>query len=368
MNIPFSNLHHLHAGIERDLTKVFERVLRDSSFILGPEVERFEQDFARYCGTTYAVAVSTGTVALQIVLAALGVKPGDEVITVANTFIATAEAITSVGATPVFIDIDPISFNMDPALIERAITPRTRAIIPVHLYGQCADMRSILEIAGQHNLPVIEDACQAHGAEYEGRKAGSLGSAGCFSFYPGKNLGACGEGGAIVTDDPQLAVKLRMWRDHGSSRKYEHDFPGLNARMEGLQGGILALKLKHLDHWNQQRRDAAALYNQALVDTDIICPLELGYGRHVYHLYVIQSDNRDQLRGRLAEAGIETGLHYPIPLHLQKAYSWLNYSEGDLPVTEQMRSRILSLPIYPGLSSEAIHCVASQVLESCYAH
>ena len=287
-------------------------------------------------------------------------------ITVAHTFIATAEAITSVGATPVFIDIDPVSFNMDPALLEQAITPRTRAIIPVHLYGQCADMKRILEIAARYNLPVIEDACQAHGAEYNGRRAGSLGIAGCFSFYPGKNLGACGEGGAVTTDDADLAARIRMWRDHGSAKKYEHDFAGVNARMDGMQGGILSVKLKHLARWNDQRRQAAALYDEALAEADVVSPLELNYSRHVYHLYVIQSDNRDQLRARLAGAGIETGLHYPIPLHLQKAYRWLGYAEGDLPVTERVKSRILSLPMYPGISAEAIEHVASEVLESCY--
>jgi dTDP-4-amino-4,6-dideoxygalactose transaminase len=366
VRVPFVDLKSLHADIEQDLRDVFDRVLRASSFVLGPEVEQFEYDFARFCGTKCSVAVSTGTAAIQLVLAALGVTTGDEVITVAHTFIATAEAITSVGATPVFIDIDPVSFTMDPALLERAITPRTRAIIPVHLYGQCAEMRQILEIAARHNLPVIEDACQAHGAEYEGRKAGSLGVAGCFSFYPGKNLGACGEGGAVTTNDADLASKIRMWRDHGSSKKYEHDFPGINARMEGIQGGILSVKLKHLDRWNDQRREAAALYNLALADSDVVSPLEIGYGRHVYHLYVIQSDNRDQLRARLAEAGVETGLHYPIPLHLQKAYHFLGYREGDLPVTERVKDRILSLPMYPGISAEAISHVVCEVLENSY--
>lgn len=366
MKVPFVNLTSLHAGIEQDLTDVFHRVLRNSSFVLGPEVERFEHEFAAYCGSQYAVAVSTGTVAIQLVLAAMGVTSGDEVITVAHTFIATAEAITAVGATPVFIDIDPVSFNMDPALLERAITPRTRAIIPVHLYGQCADMKQILEIAARHNLPVIEDACQAHGAMSNGRRAGSLGIAGCFSFYPGKNLGACGEGGAVTTDDADLAAKIRMWRDHGSARKYVHDFAGINARMDGVQGGILSVKLKHLDRWNDQRREAAAFYDRALAESDVVSPLEVSSGRHVYHLYVIQSDNRDELRTRLAEAGVETGLHYPIPLHLQKAYHWLGYAEGDLPVTEKVKDRILSLPMYPGISAEAIDHVASEIMESCY--
>ncbi|MBW4028549.1 MAG: DegT/DnrJ/EryC1/StrS family aminotransferase [Acidobacteria bacterium] len=366
MKVPFVDLTSLHAGIAQDLGDVFDRVLSRSSFILGPEVEAFESEFARFCETRYAVAVSNGTVALQLALAALGVRAGDEVITVAHTFIATAEAITAVGATPIFIDIHPDSFNMDPALIEQAITPKTRAIIPVHLYGQCADMEPILEIAARHHLPVIEDACQAHGAEYRGRKAGSFGVAGCFSFYPGKNLGACGEGGAITTNDPELAAKMRMWREHGSTKKYEHDFAGINARMDGLQGGILNVKLQHLDRWNDQRRAAAAIYDEVLQGLDVVRPIEMSYGRHVYHLYVIQCDGRDQLRASLQEAGVETGLHYPIPLHLQNAYRWLGYREGDLPVTERAKSRILSLPIYPGISAEAVRHVACAVMESCY--
>lgn len=227
-------------------------------------------------------------------------------------------------------------------------------------------MAPILEIANRRGIPVIEDACQAHGAEYRSRKAGSLGLAGCFSFYPGKNLGACGEGGAVTTDDPELTKRIRMWRDHGSAKKYEHDFPGLNMRMEGVQGGILSVKLKHLDRWNEQRREAAAVYERALAGLDVLAPAERNYGRHVYHLYVIQSDNRDHLRARLTEAGVETGLHYPIPLHLQKAYSALGYAEGDLPVTERVKSRVLSLPMYPGISTEAIERVATEILESCY--
>jgi dTDP-4-amino-4,6-dideoxygalactose transaminase len=355
----------LHREIEEELREVFARVLANSSFVLGPEVLKFEQEFAAYCGTAHSIAVNTGTAALHLVLAALGIGPGDEVITVPHTFIATAEAITACGAKPVFVDIDTVSFCMDASLLEGAITAKTRAIIPVHIYGQMADMDAILEVANRHGIPVIEDACQAHGAEYKGRGAGSLGIAGCFSFYPGKNLGACGEGGAITTDDAELAQKLRMWRDHGSRKKYEHQFAGHNMRMEGIQGGILSVKLKHLDRWNSQRREAAAEYSRVLDGSGITLPVEMDYGRHVYHLYVIQSDDREGLKRQLADAGIESGLHYPIPLHLQEAYLHLGYSVGDFPVTERVKDRILSLPMYPGIKPDAIEHLAAELQEIC---
>jgi dTDP-4-amino-4,6-dideoxygalactose transaminase len=366
MKIPFVDLKSLHSEIKDDLREVFDRVLDNSTFVLGPEVLRFEQEFAAYCGTEHCVAVNTGTAAIHLALAALSIGPGDEVITVPHTFIATAEAITAVGAKPVFIDINPVSFTMDPSLLEAAITRKTRAIIPVDLYGQVADMDPILEIANRHGIPVIEDACQAHGAEYRGRKAGAFGVAGCFSFYPGKNLGACGEGGAVTTNDADLALRIRLWRDHGSSKRYEHIFPGLNMRMEGIQGGILSVKLKYLDRWNDQRRQAASAYDKALADTDIEVPTEMDYGRHVYHLYVIQSENRDALREQLSDAGIESGLHYPTPLHFQEAYRFLGYKQGDFPVTERVKSRILSLPIYPGIDPKAVERVTSELRESCY--
>ena len=366
MKIPFVDLKSLHVEIKDDLREVFDRVLDNSTFVLGPEVQRFEHEFAAYCGTEYCVAVNTGTAAIHLALASLGVGPGDEVITVPHTFIATAEAITAVGARPVFIDIDPVSYTMDASLLEASITSKTRAIIPVDLYGQVANMDPILEIANRHGIPVVEDACQAHGAEYKGRKAGSFGVAGCFSFYPGKNLGACGEGGAVTTNDADLAERIRLWRDHGSSKRYEHVFPGLNMRMEGIQGGILSVKLKYLDRWNDQRREAAAAYGKTLADADIETPTEMDYGRHVYHLYVVQSDNRDALRQQLTDASIESGLHYPTPLHLQEAYRFLGYKHGAFPVTEKVRSRILSLPMYPGIHSEAVERVASELRESCY--
>ena len=366
MKIPFVDLKSLHGEIKNELREVFDRVLDNSTFVLGPEVQRFEQEFAAYVGTTHCVALNTGTAAIHLALAALNVGLGDEVITVPHTFIATAEAITAVGARPVFVDIDPVSFTMDPALLEAAISNKTRAIIPVDLYGQVADMDPILEIANHHGIPVIEDACQAHGAEYRGRKAGAFGIAGCFSFYPGKNLGACGEGGAVTTNDADLAQRIRLWRDHGSSKRYEHIFPGLNMRMEGLQGGVLSVKLRYLDSWNEQRRQAAAIYDKALADSGIVTPTEMNYGRHVYHLYVVQSDNRNVLRQQLADAGIESGLHYPTPLHLQEAYRFLGYKEGSFPVTEKVSSRILSLPMYPGIHPDAIERVASELQESCH--
>lgn len=366
MKIPFVDLRSMHMEIKDELQEVFDRVLDKSSFVLGAEVQRFEQEFAAYVGTEYCVAVNTGTAALHLALAGLEIGAGDEVITVPHTFIATAEAISAVGATPVFVDIDPVSFTMDPALLETAITSKTRAIIPVDLYGQIADMDPILEIASRHGIPVVEDACQAHGAEYKGRKAGSFGIAGCFSFYPGKNLGACGEGGAVTTNDAELANRIRLWRDHGSSKRYEHIFPGLNMRMEGLQGGFLSVKLKYLDQWNDQRREAAAAYDAALVGTDMEIPTEMPHNRHVYHLYVVQSARRDQLREQLAEANIETGLHYPTPLHLQQAYQSLGYKQGDFPVTETLKDRILSLPMYPGIKPEAITHVISELKEGCY--
>jgi len=366
MKVPFVDLKSLHDEIGDELREVFDRVLHNSSFVLGPEVSKFEQDFAAYVGTRHCIALNTGTAAIHLSLAALGIGDGDEVITVPNTFIATAEAISAVGARPVFVDVDPVSFTMDPALLEAVITEKTAAIIPVDLYGQVADIDPIFDIANRYGIPVVEDACQAHGAEYKGRKAGTFGAAGCFSFYPGKNLGACGEGGAVTTDDDELAHRIRLWRDHGSAKRYEHLFPGFNMRMEGIQGGILSVKLKYLDRWNNQRRSCAAAYDAALANTDVETPVQMAYNRHVYHLYVVQADNRDNLRQRLTESGIESGLHYPVPLHLQQAYRFLNYKEGDFPVTERLKDRILSLPIYPGIQEECIERVASELRESCY--
>lgn len=362
--VAFVDLYQQHQAIEEELVEVFRRVLRKSSFILGPEVVAFEQAFASYVGAADCIAVNNGTTALQLVLAGLGIGPGDEVITVANTFIATAEAISAVGARPVFVDVDPVSYTMDSQLVEAAITPNTKALLPVHLYGQTADVDALLEIARRHNLYLVEDACQAHGANYKGRKAGSLGVAGCFSFYPGKNLGCLGEGGAVVTSNPELAQRMRMLRDHGSVKKYEHSLPGYNFRLEGLQGGFLSVKLPHLDRWNARRREVAKLYHELLSDTSLRLPVEMGWGEHVYHLYVIQADDREALRLALNAAGVECGLHYPVPLHLQAAYADLGYEKGRFPVSEHLSSHILSLPMHPFITDEEVKRVASVLLET----
>lgn len=362
--VAFVDLYQQHQAIEEELVEVFRRVLRKSSFILGPEVVAFEKKFAAYIGASDCIAVNNGTTALQLVLAGLGIGPGDEVITVANTFIATAEAISAVGARPVFVDVDPVSYTMDPQLVEAAITLNTKALLPVHLYGQAADVDALLQIARRHNLHLVEDSCQAHGATYKGRKAGALGVAGCFSFYPGKNLGCLGEGGAVVTSNPELAQRMRMLRDHGSVKKYEHSLPGYNFRLEGLQGGFLSVKLRHLDRWNARRREVAKLYHELLSETSLGLPVEMGWGEHVYHLYVIQADDREALRNALNAAGVECGLHYPVPLHLQAAYADLGYEKGSFPVSEHLSSHILSLPMHPFITDEEVKRVASVLVES----
>ena len=363
MKVKFVDLSAQHKTLETEIKEVFNRVLANCSFVLGPEVEKFEKAFASYCEVAHCVAVTNGTAALQLVLQGLGVGPGDEVITVAHTFIATAEAINAAGARPVFVDIDPASYTMDPALLEKAISPRTKAIIPVHLYGQPADMDAINAIAAKHNLPVIEDSCQAHGAKYKGRRAGSLSTAACFSFYPSKNLGACGEGGAVTTNDAELTKRLRMLRDHGSVKKYEHDFPAYNLRLEGIQGGVLAVKLPHLDGWNDNRRALAKRYDEMFAGSKIGTPRQMPYAEHVYHLYVVVVDDREALRKALSDQGIENGLHYPVPLHLQKAYADLGYKRGDFPVSEHVAENHVSLPMYAELPVEHAEHVAKTVLE-----
>jgi dTDP-4-amino-4,6-dideoxygalactose transaminase len=363
LKVKFVDLSAQHKALEPEIKDVFNRVLANCSFVLGPEVEKFEKAFAAYCGVAHCVAVTNGTAAIQLALQGLGVGLGDEVITVAHTFIATAEAINATGARPVFVDIDPVSYTMDPAMLEMAITPRTKAIIPVHLYGQPADMDAINAIASRHNLLVIEDSCQAHGAKYKGRRAGSLGNAACFSFYPSKNLGACGEGGAVTTNDPELAKKLRMLRDHGSVKKYEHDFPAYNLRLEGIQGGVLAVKLPHLDGWNENRRVLAKRYNELFAGSKVAVPQQMRYAEHVYHLYIIVVEDREALRRALTEHGIENGLHYPVPLHLQKAYADLGYKKGDFPVSEHVASNHVSLPMYAELPLEHVEHVAKTVRE-----
>ncbi len=362
--VPFLDLQAHHAAIRGELVAAFEAVLDTSAFAGGPFVQRFEKDFAAYCGTQHCVAVGSGTDALWLTLLALGVRPGDEVITVPMTFMATAEAITYAGARPVFVDIEPDSYTMDPRLLERAITPRTRSIIPVHLYGQMADMEPILAIARKHGIPVVEDACQAHGAMYQGRRAGSWGRAGCFSFYPGKNLGALGEGGAVVTEDADLARKLVMYRDHGQARKYHHQVVGWNARMDGIQGAALQIKLKHLEAANEARRQHARLYGELLADVpELVLPRECPERRHVYHLFVVQVPERDAILAELGERGIQCGIHYPIPVHRQEAYASLGLAAGTFPVSESCTAHILSLPMYPELKPAQIETVAGSLKE-----
>jgi len=363
VKVKFVDLSAQHKPLEAELKEVFNRVLTNGSFVLGPEVDKFEKMFATYCGAEHCVTVTNGTAALQLVLQGLGVGPGDEVITVAHTFIATAEGINAAGARPVFVDIDPVSYTMDATKLEKAITPKTKAIIPVHLYGQPADMDAINAIAAKHNIPVIEDSCQAHGAKYKGRPTGSLGKAACFSFYPSKNLGACGEGGAVTTNDAELAKKIRMLRDHGSVKKYEHDFPAYNLRLEGIQGGVLAVKLPHLNGWNDNRRILAARYNELFAGSKVVTPKEMPYAHHVYHLYVVVVEDREALKKALSEQGIENGLHYPVPLHLQKAYAYLGYKKGDFPVSEHVAANHVSLPMYAELPIEHVEHVAKTIRE-----
>ncbi len=365
--IPFVDLRSQYAAIQDEVAGVIQGVLDSCTFIGGESLAAFEQEFATFCQTEFAVGVASGTDALHLTLRALGVGAGDEVITVANTFIATGAAIEMVGARPVFVDIDPNFFTIDPALIESAITARTRAIIPVHLFGQPADMDPILEIARRYNLSVIEDAAQAHGAEYKGRRAGSIGHAGCFSFYPGKNLGAYGDGGAITTSDPKLVRRLHRLRDHGRSTKYEHAIVGYNSRLDALQAGILRVKLRHLDAWNRQRRQVAAWYRAHLRGSGLTIPAERPDSTHVYHLYVVATADRDRRQRRLAAMQIGTGIHYPVPLHLQPAFRHLGYREGDLPHAEAAAKRILSLPMFPELTWQQTAHIAESVRAPHYA-
>jgi dTDP-4-amino-4,6-dideoxygalactose transaminase len=357
--IPLVDLKAQYRALKPEMDRAMERVLDNAQFILGPAVSSFEEDFAAFCHTGEAIGVNSGTSALHLSLLAAGVRPGDEVITVPFTFVATVAAIEYAGAKPVFVDIEPTYFTMDPAKIETAITPRTKAIVPVHLYGQPADMDLICEVANRHGVVVIEDACQSHGSEYRGRRCGSMGLLGCFSFYPGKNLGAYGEGGAIVTNDPALATKARLLRAWGEETRYEHKYRGFNYRMDGLQGAVLGVKLKHLEAWTEARRSRAAEYTRRLSGTPAGVPAERPASRHVYHQYVVRVPERDAWRTALADAGVQTGVHYPIPVHLQPAYADLGYSRGDFPVTERAASEVLSLPMFPELTDEQIESIAS---------
>lgn len=362
MTVPFLDLRAQHEPLRHEFLAAIDAVIRDSAFAGGPYVSKFEGEFAEFCGVPHAIGVGNGTDALWLALLALGLGNGDEVITVPNTFMATAEAISFCGAKPVFVDIEPATYTMDPAQLERAITPRTKAIIPVHLFGQVADMEPILEIACRHGLPVIEDACQAHGAEYKGQVAGAIGIAGCFSFYPGKNLGAFGEAGAVTTRDAELKRKIQVLRDHGQARKYVHDEIGWNARMDGIQGAVLSVKLKHLARGNEARRAHARRYHELLRELpELVLPVEAPGRKHVYHIYAVRLQNRDQVLEALHTKGVHCGIHYPVPIHLQKAYRALGYATGSFPVAEKCAAEFLSLPMFPELADEQIAAVASEL-------
>jgi dTDP-4-amino-4,6-dideoxygalactose transaminase len=387
--VPFLDLVTPHLQLESELVSVFRTALSKAGFIGGPALEEFEKNFAQYCNTHYCVGVASGTDALRFALTAAGVNAGDAVVTVPNTFIATTEAISQAGAYPEFVDVDHHTHNMDPEKLREFLETKCKidsatgkpvtndakrpvtAIVPVHLFGQPADMDSLLELAERYHLMVIEDACQAHGAEYfakrEGcwKKAGSMGRAAAFSFYPGKNLGACGEAGAVTTNDEQIARKIRMLRDHGQSRKYHHEMEGYNGRLDAIQAGILNAKLTHLDRWNQQRRERAGLYNSLLATLGkglSFCAEAAGV-KSVYHLYVVRVQNRDELIAKLTRDGVGTGIHYPIPLHLQRAYRHMGYEEGDFPVSERLAKEIVSLPMYPSLSAEQQYRVVDELRE-----
>lgn len=350
--IPFLDLKAQYSQIKPEIDAAVARVIGSGHFVLGPEVTAFEGRFAEYCRTAHCRAVNSGTSALHLALLAAGVRPGDEVITVSMTFVATTAAILYSGARPVFVDVDPVTWTMDPGLVEAAITPRTKAILPVHLHGLMADMDPVMEIARRHGLVVIEDAAQAHGAEYRGRRAGSIGDLGCFSFYPGKNLGAFGEGGAVVTDRPEFARRVSLLRDWGQEAKYDHVIAGYNYRMDEIQSAVLNVKLDYIEHWTDARRSLAERYNALLSGLPFARPQPPQYARHVYHVYAVRLERRDEALKLLRDAGIGAGIHYPVPVHLQRAYAELGYRAGDLPVTEMLANDFLSLPIYPELLPE----------------
>lgn len=361
MKIPFVDLQAQYRSIKDEADAAVLAVMARGDFVLGGAVTEFEKAFADYCEADYAVGVDSGYSALELALLAYDIGPGDEVITAANTFIATTLAISNCGATPVLVDIDPDTYNIDPQKIEAAITPATRAIMPVHLYGQPADMDPILEIAQRHNLIVIEDAAQAAGARYKGRKIGGIGHAAGFSFYPGKNLGAYGDAGAVVTNDPAVADKVRLLRNIGQRVKYHHDVKGFNHRLDTMQAAVLQVKLPYLDGWNEQRRRAAATYERLLAGLPIVTPSVLDDVEHIYHLYVVRLENREQLQEALQDAGVATGLHYPVPIHLQPAYQELGYKRGDFPITEAYAETILSLPIFPELDDQKVAYVVDLI-------
>jgi dTDP-4-amino-4,6-dideoxygalactose transaminase len=372
MKVPFLDLKAQYESIKDEISEAIQQVIDSCAFAGGPFVTEFERNFAEFCQCKHAIGVGSGTEALWMALLALGVGPGDDVITVPNTFIATAEAISFCGATPVFIDIDEKTYTMDPQKLEDYLkTPNTerqtpnrpKAVIPVHIFGQMADMDSIMEIARRYGLLVIEDACQAHGAEYRGKRSGSIGDAGCFSFYPGKNLGAYGEAGAIVTNNTELAQSMATFRDHGQSKKYYHEMIGWNARMDGLQGAVLNVKLKHLQAWNAARRQNGKHYDDLLSQIDgLIKPVEANYAKHVYHLYVVRAKNRDKIISSLGSEAIYCGIHYPIPVHLQHAYNSLGIEEGNCPIAERCAAEYISLPMFPELTEDQQKLVRDELV------
>ena len=359
MHVPQFDLKAQYRALREEILAAVDRVSRDASFILGEEVARFEEEFAAFCEAKHCVAVNSGTSALHLALLSVGVQPGDEVVTTPNTFIATAEAISYTGAKPVFVDIDPATANLDPQRIEQSITSRTRAIVPVHLYGRPADLDPIMAIAERHGMAVVEDACQAHGARYRGRRIGSIGRASAFSFYPSKNLGAYGEGGALTTNDDRLAQMARALRDHGQASRTFHDHIGYNYRMDGFQGAILRVKMTRLEAWTARRREIVAIYEKLLATSGVARLREDVRGESVHHLFVVYIKNRDAVRAALERRGVETAIHYPKPVHLQKAYSWLGHRPGSFPDTEHACDRVLSLPMFPEMTNEQAEYVAT---------
>ena len=357
-SVPFLDLKAQYRSIKTEIDAAVLGVLESAQFVLGDEVSAFEREFAAYCGAAQGIAVNTGTSALHLALLAAGVGPGDEVVTVPHTFVATVAAIRYTGARAVFVDIDPVTFTMDPARVEQAITPRTKAIIPVHLYGHPADLDPIMEVARRHKIVVIEDAAQAHGAKYKGRPVGSIGDLACFSFYPGKNLGAYGEGGMVVTNNESWTRTIRMLRDWGQDRKYHHVLAGFNYRMEGIQGAILRVKLRHLEKWTEARRAHAKRYRQILEDCGVGIPAEASWARHVWHVYAVRTADREGLMKALGERGIQTAIHYPVPVHLQPAYTDPAYGPGSFAHSEKAADEVLSLPMFPEMSEEHLKAVA----------
>jgi dTDP-4-amino-4,6-dideoxygalactose transaminase len=361
VKVPYLDLPAQISSLRREINEALAKTLDHCSFCLGPDVAYFEQQFAEFCGVRYAIAVNSGTSALHLALLLLDVGPGDEVITTPDTFIATSWAISYVGARPVYVDIDDATFNINVAQIEKAITSKTKAILPVHLYGLPCDLNTLLEIASKYSLPIVEDAAQAHGALYQGRMVGSFGKIGCFSFYPAKNLGALGEGGALTTNDDVFAARAQSLREHGATQRYHHDEIGYNYRMEGIQGAILGVKLKHLAAWTESRRRVAKRYSQSLANTPLQLPLEPPGSSSAWHLYTVRHSRRDELKKFLEEQEIGCAIHYPLPLHLQKCYAFLGYRTGDFPVSERAANECLSLPIYPEISDEQIDFICSQI-------